>query len=149
MLSKFYKNDSGAVTVDWVVLTAAIVGIAIAVITLISSGVEDASTGINDELIVASNFTFGGDGGNGGSWASGYVPLSSQHGDTWNGTGVDAEGRNWTESTYDSWSTLSDNDLMDMYAVTQAQASSSSDPLFQDYIAVQEQIMTDRGIPIT
>ena len=56
-LSEFKKNESGAVTVDWVVLTAAIVGIAIAVVGLISGGVQDASTGINDELVVASNFS--------------------------------------------------------------------------------------------
>ena len=49
----FIKDDSGAVTVDWVVLTAAIVGIAIAVITLISGGVETASEGIDEELQVA------------------------------------------------------------------------------------------------
>jgi Flp pilus assembly pilin Flp len=54
----FVKNESGAVTVDWVVLTAAIVGIAMAVIALISGGVEDASEGINGELEVASNFKF-------------------------------------------------------------------------------------------
>ncbi len=33
LTSNFMKDESGAVTVDWVVLTAAIVGIAIAVIT--------------------------------------------------------------------------------------------------------------------
>ncbi|MBL4873966.1 MAG: hypothetical protein JKY41_11405 [Rhodobacteraceae bacterium] len=56
-LTEFNENESGAVTVDWVVLTAAIVGIAIAVIALVSGGVEDASGGINDELVVASNFS--------------------------------------------------------------------------------------------
>ncbi len=58
-LSEFKKNESGAVTVDWVVLTAAIVGIALAVIALISGGIQDASTGVNDELQTASAFTFG------------------------------------------------------------------------------------------
>lgn len=56
-ITNFSENESGAVTVDWVVLTAAIVGIAIAVVGLISGGVEDASGGINDELEVASNFS--------------------------------------------------------------------------------------------
>jgi len=59
-LLNFTKDESGAVTVDWVVLTAAIVGIALAVIALISAGVQDASTGINDQLGVASNFSFDG-----------------------------------------------------------------------------------------
>lgn len=49
-----FKNDeSGAVTVDWVVLTAAIVGIAIAVITLISGGINSASEDIDAELETA------------------------------------------------------------------------------------------------
>ena len=59
LISKFANDESGAVTVDWVVLTAAIVGIAIAVITLISSGIEDASNGINNELNSASSISFG------------------------------------------------------------------------------------------
>ena len=59
-LNNFTEDESGAVTVDWVVLTAAIVGIAIAVIGLISGGVETASESINDEIVVASNFSFGG-----------------------------------------------------------------------------------------
>lgn len=60
--SQFKNNESGAVTVDWVVLTAAIVGIAIAVIAVISGGIEEASTGINDELQTAGGFGdwFGG-----------------------------------------------------------------------------------------
>ena len=52
-LSNFTKDESGAVTVDWVVLTAAIVGIAMAVIGLVSTGVEDASNGIDDTLKTA------------------------------------------------------------------------------------------------
>jgi len=56
---KFIKNESGAVTVDWVVLTASIVGIAIAVVALISGGVQSASNGVNDGLTTASEFSFG------------------------------------------------------------------------------------------
>ncbi|MCK4860549.1 MAG: hypothetical protein KAS85_09485 [Rhodobacteraceae bacterium] len=58
LFTKFANDESGAVTVDWVVLTAAIVGIAIAVISLISGGIQDASNGINDELGNASSVTF-------------------------------------------------------------------------------------------
>jgi Flp pilus assembly pilin Flp len=58
LFTKFANDESGAVTVDWVVLTAAIVGIAIAVISLISTGIESASNGINDELGNASAVTF-------------------------------------------------------------------------------------------
>ena len=55
LFTKFANDESGAVTVDWVVLTAAIVGIAIAVITLISSGIENAANGINNELFDAGS----------------------------------------------------------------------------------------------
>jgi Flp pilus assembly pilin Flp len=49
-LIKFVKNfkrdEDGAVTVDWVVLTAAIVGLGIAVLTSVSGG----TTGLADKI---------------------------------------------------------------------------------------------------
>jgi Flp pilus assembly pilin Flp len=39
--SDFAKNEDGAITVDWVVLTAAIVGFGVAVVGLISPKVAD------------------------------------------------------------------------------------------------------------
>jgi Flp pilus assembly pilin Flp len=50
MLKNFIANESGAVTVDWVVLTAALVGLGLAVMTVVSSGVESLSTDIDEEL---------------------------------------------------------------------------------------------------
>ena len=47
---KFAADKDGAVTVDWVVLTAAIVGIAIAVISTIERGVDAAATDISNAL---------------------------------------------------------------------------------------------------
>ena len=50
-LFKNFKNDeSGAVTVDWVVLTAAIVGLGIAVLAAVSNGVSDLSSDISTQL---------------------------------------------------------------------------------------------------
>ena len=49
-LKKFAKDDDGAVTVDWVVLTAAIVGVAIAMTSIIRSGVNTAATEISNAL---------------------------------------------------------------------------------------------------
>ncbi len=57
LFANFAKNESGAVTVDWVVLTAAIVGIAIAVLTVISGGIGSAASGINDQLSSAGSNT--------------------------------------------------------------------------------------------
>ncbi len=49
----FIDSESGAVTVDWVVLTAAIVGIAIAVPTLILPNLLPVASGIQPALDVA------------------------------------------------------------------------------------------------
>jgi len=55
MLKSFYTDDDGAVTVDWVVLTAAIVGL----VVLIASAMEDGALGLADGLAsYMSNWTF-------------------------------------------------------------------------------------------
>lgn len=46
----FRAEDDGAVTVDWVVLTAAIVGLAVAVIGTIAVGAKDQSTSLGNWL---------------------------------------------------------------------------------------------------
>ena len=43
-IKKFRKDEDGAVTVDWVVLTAAVVALAGAAYTAIDSGTESLST---------------------------------------------------------------------------------------------------------
>ena len=48
--TSFVSDESGAVTVDWVVLTAAIVGLGLAVISVVSGGVEDLSGDISNAL---------------------------------------------------------------------------------------------------
>ena len=51
---KFFKNfrkdEDGAVTVDWVVLTAAVVGLGIAVLTSVSGGTTSLAGTISGEL---------------------------------------------------------------------------------------------------
>lgn len=47
---KFRSDDDGAVTVDWVVLVAAIVGLAIPIVALIYSGMDIAAGTINDSV---------------------------------------------------------------------------------------------------
>jgi len=48
--SAFLKDETGAVTVDWVVLTAAVVGLGLLIFTLIRPAVSSLATGIADEL---------------------------------------------------------------------------------------------------
>ncbi len=51
---QFVREESGAATVEWVVLTAAMVGIGLAVMSYVSEGVESLSEDIRDAL---SGFT--------------------------------------------------------------------------------------------
>jgi Flp pilus assembly pilin Flp len=50
LANNFRNNESGAVTVDWVVLTAAIVGLGIAVYGVVSGGIADLSQDIDTQL---------------------------------------------------------------------------------------------------
>jgi Flp pilus assembly pilin Flp len=54
----FAKDEDGAVTVDWVVLTAAIVGLGLLVMSTIRPGIEAAATAIDTDLddAAAGNF---------------------------------------------------------------------------------------------
>lgn len=54
LIKTFSNDESGAVTVDWVVLTAAIVGLGIAVIASVSGGVRGLGDGIEAALGTAS-----------------------------------------------------------------------------------------------
>ena len=70
LIKTFAKSESGAVTVDWVVLTAALVGLGLAVMAVVSGGVENLSTDIGQSLAntnpltnpFANNTTFTGTG---------------------------------------------------------------------------------------
>lgn len=50
LIKTFHADESGAVTVDWVVLTAAIVGLGLAVVTSVRTGVGSLATGIETAL---------------------------------------------------------------------------------------------------
>ena len=50
MFNEFLNDESGAVTVDWVVLTAAIVGLGIAVLSSVGGGTTDLAESISQSL---------------------------------------------------------------------------------------------------
>lgn len=54
-VNKFIKDENGAVTVDWVVLCAGVVALAVAIVTAMQTGTLDLSDGIATKL---SNWTF-------------------------------------------------------------------------------------------
>lgn len=50
LMQNFKRDEDGAVTVDWVVLTAAIVGLGIAVLTSVSGGTTSLADKISANL---------------------------------------------------------------------------------------------------
>ena len=50
MINEFKNDEDGAVTVDWVVLTAAIVGLGIAVLTTVGGATDDYADEIGTSL---------------------------------------------------------------------------------------------------
>ena len=59
LFNAFLKDESGAVTVDWVVLTAAIVGLGIAVLTTVGNGTTALADAVSSELASTTILTFG------------------------------------------------------------------------------------------
>ena len=50
LLTRFAADESGAVTVDWVVLTAGLVGLAAIIGVTVADGVQNAGNAISDGL---------------------------------------------------------------------------------------------------
>ncbi|OIQ70911.1 hypothetical protein GALL_474750 [mine drainage metagenome] len=50
LLKNFRSDESGAVTVDWVVLTAAIVGLGIVVMTTVGGGIKSLATSVSTKI---------------------------------------------------------------------------------------------------
>ncbi|MGB3407276.1 MAG: hypothetical protein WBA67_07250 [Jannaschia sp.] len=58
-LDHFLKDDSGAVTLDWVVLTAALVGTGLSVVATVRGGIETVSVETADQMrgqVIRSSF---------------------------------------------------------------------------------------------
>ena len=54
-LKRFSKDEDGAVTVDWVVLTAAIVGLGLVVMAAVGPAISRLSTNIAGSIDAAQN----------------------------------------------------------------------------------------------
>ena len=52
ILKSFKNDEAGAVTVDWVVLTAAIVGLGIVVMTTVGGGITTLSTNTAAKIVL-------------------------------------------------------------------------------------------------
>ncbi|MGB5559374.1 MAG: hypothetical protein WBN04_15350 [Paracoccaceae bacterium] len=58
LAQNFKRDEDGAVTVDWVVLTAAIVGLGIAVLASVSGGTKDLAGKISSNLAAMEVTTY-------------------------------------------------------------------------------------------
>lgn len=59
MLKSFLIQEDGAVTVDWVVLSAAIVGLGVSAVAAVRTGVGDLGTDIRNSLSNATVASLG------------------------------------------------------------------------------------------
>ncbi|NRP12360.1 hypothetical protein XMM379_001423 [Aliiroseovarius sp. xm-m-379] len=50
LINRFKADEDGAVTVDWVVLTAAIVGLGVAVLTSVSTSTDALATKVSSKI---------------------------------------------------------------------------------------------------
>lgn len=55
LLTRFIKSEDGAVTVDWVVLAAAVVLLSVPLLTVIKSSTETATSEIADDVVAATD----------------------------------------------------------------------------------------------
>ncbi len=58
LIKTFKRDEDGAVTVDWVVLTAAIVGLGIAVLASVSGGTTGLADKISSNLAAQTIVTY-------------------------------------------------------------------------------------------
>ena len=58
LIKNFKRDEDGAVTVDWVVLTAAIVGLGIAVLTSVAGGTTNLAGDISSNLAAQTIATY-------------------------------------------------------------------------------------------
>lgn len=54
ILNAFAENEDGAVTVDWVVLTAGVIGITLAALSVMTSGTQQLTETISSDVAARS-----------------------------------------------------------------------------------------------
>jgi Flp pilus assembly pilin Flp len=74
LINNFLRDEDGAVTVDWVVLTAAIVGLGLVIGTTVGQSTADLASTIGDEIAstdITNYYTSGGGSGGDGTGTGG------------------------------------------------------------------------------
>ena len=83
VLSQFWADTSGAITVDWTVVTGAVVGLAAVVSVFVYSGSEAKTDQVSEMLVAASEFdnSFEGSGTSSDGPSGPRYPTSDSNGD--------------------------------------------------------------------
>lgn len=144
---EWLRAESGAVTVDWTVLAAAVVGLGVATVGAVRTGAINLGNDVGTSLSSASVVSLGSLGGTGGStWQ--YSPLFSGITMDWmNGPGgliAQISAWNYTpaqlQSTYNSYASSAQ-------AYIDA-GNSHYAGLYVDHMYAVQQILTTQGVAV-
>jgi phosphomannomutase len=136
MISTFIQDETGAVTVDWVVLTSALVGLGIAVTLVVSGGVENVSNDVAQTLADTSvEFTFFGNAADAAS-AIFSSAESIFYGE---------EQSNGFISDFSDPNNYSDEQLQQVYQTSQAYNAQSGNAESVDQLGILETAASNRG----
>lgn len=137
---RFKADESGAVTTDWVVITAAVVGLGLVVATSIGGSTTEAAAGVATSVDSTVATALGHEQTTEEFLAS-YNPVSSRHR---GGSGPDS----WVRGSYDYTSRMSDSQLAASYARNYSKAMTGTNAVAADRLAVRERVMKERGMSV-
>ena len=131
----FSSNESGAVTVDWVVLTAALVGLGLATMAVVSTGVQDAAEDTEAQLtstVVTTTFrttdgiaygTFGAPILNPNKYENSTAALAGQSADDMRANYLTAQATLETDIAAEAWNKPTSAAYHDMIAIAEELAA--------------------------
>ncbi len=140
VIRRYKAEEDGAVTTDWVVLTAAIVGLGLVAATSIGGSTTEAAAGVATSVDSTVSTALGHEQTTEEFLAS-YNPVSSRHR---GGSGSDS----WVRSSYNYTKGMTNSQLQRSYDYNYAQAITGNKAANADRLAVRERVMKERGIAI-
>lgn len=139
-ITAFFLDETGAVTVDWTVLAAAIVGLGISTVAAVRTGVVSLGGDIDGSLSAASVASLGtlGDGVTNFT----YTLLFAS----------DALYTNWMAS-FSGWPDATLTQMYDIYAAGAAQyisdGNTTNAAYYTDLAYAMQQVLLDRGLSVS
>lgn len=150
----FIADETGAVTVDWVVLAAACLVVGVGVSDVMASAMEEFSSSVRAELTntdpsrnyfdeIMNRAIFGE-----------YTTFSESLGSEWNEGGRDMDGNTWAQAAYNVYAAMDNQALLDQYefhydiALNGDVLNDDLDAQSLDHIAVTERVLLQRGVDL-